>query len=159
PRCGRADSPPSHGRGPIRGGATGGERAMKAYLWSVDGRPPPTTKREKWRRFLEYHLPSVVIYLMIATLVIIVLVPHVVVTVPSGKVGVLWKRFAGGTVLDPRRLKDEGLHFILPWDQLFIYDLRVQSLTEAYNAISSDGVNLNATINIRFRLQHDSIPT
>src|SRR5262249_9936901 len=44
-------------------------------------------------------------------------------------------------------------------DQVFLYDLRVQSTTDSYNAISSDGVNLNATLNIRFRLQHDSIPT
>jgi regulator of protease activity HflC (stomatin/prohibitin superfamily) len=132
---------------------------MKAYLWSVDGRPPPTTARDKWRRFIERHLPVVVIFMMVATLVVVVLVPHVVVTIPSGKVGVLWKRFAGGTVLDPRQLKDEGLHVILPWDKVFQYDLRVQSITETYNAISSDGVNLNATLNIRFRLQHDSVPT
>jgi len=132
---------------------------MKAYIWSVDGRPPPTTARDRWRRFVERHLPSVVIYLMVATLVVAVLVPHMVVTVPSGQVGVLWKRFAGGTILDPRQLRDEGLHVILPWDKLFLYDLRVQSLTDTYNAISSDGVNLNAALNIRFRLQHDSIPT
>src|SRR5262249_651091 len=37
--------------------------------------------------------------------------------------------------------------------------LRVQSITDTYNAISSDGVNLNAALNIRFRLQHDAIPT
>src|SRR5437588_7385711 len=122
---------------------------MKAYLWSVDGRPPPTTTRDRWRRFVERHLPIVVIFLMVATIVIVVLVPHVVVTIPSGQVGVLWKRFAGGTVLDPRDLKDEGLHVIFPWDQVFPYDLRVQSTTDTYNAISSDGVNLNATLNIR----------
>jgi regulator of protease activity HflC (stomatin/prohibitin superfamily) len=87
-----------------------------------------------------------------------VLYPHVVVTVPSGQVGVLWKRFAGGTVLDPRRLRDEGLHLIWPWDQLFLYDLRLQSFTESYNAISSDGVSLTATVNVRFRLQRDAVP-
>src|SRR5215510_9618983 len=132
---------------------------MKAYIWPVDGRPPPTTARNRWRRFVERHLPSLVLYLMVASLLLVVLVPHMVVTVPSGQVGVLWKRFSGGTVLDPRELRDEGLHVIFPWDKLFLYDLRVQSITETYNAISSDGVNLNATLNIRFRLQHDSVPT
>jgi len=132
---------------------------MKAYIWPVDGRPPPTTARDRWRRFVERYLPSLVLYLMVASLLTVVLVPHMVLTVPSGQVGVLWKRFSGGTVLDPRELRDEGLHVIFPWDKLFLYDLRVQSLTETYNAISSDGVNLNATLNIRFRLQHDSVPT
>jgi len=131
---------------------------MKPYLWSLDETPPPTTARGKWRRFVELNLPSIVIYLMVATLVLVVLWPRILVTVPSGQVGVLWKRFAGGTVLDPRQLREEGLHLILPWDKLFLYDLRLQSLTDTYNAISSDGVSLNATLNIRFRLQREVIP-
>src|SRR4249920_2769167 len=81
-----------------------------------------------------------------------------VVTVPSGEVGVLWKRFGGGTVLDPRRLKNEGFNLILPWNRVFLYDLRLQSFTESYNAISSDGVSLTATIIVRFRLQRDAVP-
>jgi regulator of protease activity HflC (stomatin/prohibitin superfamily) len=81
-----------------------------------------------------------------------------VVTVPSGEVGVLWKRFGGGTVLDPRRLKNEGFNLILPWNEVFLYDLRLQSFTESYNAISSDGVSLTATVIVRFRLQRDAVP-
>jgi regulator of protease activity HflC (stomatin/prohibitin superfamily) len=95
---------------------------------------------------------------MVAALVVVVIAPHVVVTVPSGHVGVLWKRFAHGTVRDPRQLRGEGLHLLLPWDKLFLYDLRIQSLTDTYNAISKDGVTLNATLNIRFRLQRNSVP-
>ena len=131
---------------------------MKAYVWPVDGTPPPTTTPSRWRRFVERHLPSVVIYLMVATLVAVVLYPHVVITVPSGQVGVLWKRFGGGTVLDPRKLKNEGFNLILPWNRVFLYDLRLQSFTEPYNAISSDGVSLTATVIVRFRLQRDAVP-
>jgi regulator of protease activity HflC (stomatin/prohibitin superfamily) len=99
-----------------------------------------------------------VIYLMVATLVAVVLYPHMVITVPSGQVGVLWKRFGGGTVLDPRKLKNEGFNLILPWNRVFLYDLRLQSFTEPYNAISSDGVSLTATVIVRFRLQRDAVP-
>jgi regulator of protease activity HflC (stomatin/prohibitin superfamily) len=130
---------------------------MKVDLWPVDGSMPPTTS-PRWRRFIENYLPMVVIYLMVATLVAIVLYPHMVVTVPSGEVGVLWKRFGGGTVLDPRRLKNEGFNLILPWNEVFLYDLRLQSFTESYNAISSDGVSLTATIIVRFRPQRDAVP-
>ena len=112
----------------------------------------------RWRRFADRHLPSVVIYLMVATLVAVVLYPHMVITVPSGYIGVLWKRFGNGTVLDPRLLKNEGFNFVSPWNQVFLYDLRLQSLTESYNAISSDGVNLNASVVVRFRLQRDAVP-
>jgi regulator of protease activity HflC (stomatin/prohibitin superfamily) len=133
------------------------ESQLKAYLWPVDGTPAPAPP-SRWRRFIDRHLPSVVIYLMVATLVGVVLYPHMVITVPSGYVGVLWKRFGGGTVLDPRRLKNEGFNLVLPWNEVFLYDLRLQSFTESYNAISSDGVNLTATVIVRFRLQRDSVP-
>jgi regulator of protease activity HflC (stomatin/prohibitin superfamily) len=95
---------------------------------------------------------------MLVTLVAVVLFPYAAVTVPSGHVGVLWKRFGGGTVLDPRQVKDEGLHLFFPWNELFLYDLRLQSITETYNAITSDGVSLSATMNIRFRLQRAAAP-
>ena len=131
---------------------------MKAYALSPDGTLPPAKKPSLWRRFVDRHLPALVIYLMVVTLVAVVLFPYLAVTVPSGQVGVLWKRFGGGTVLDPRQLRDEGLRFILPWNELYIYDLRLQSITQNYNAISSDGVSLDATMNVRFRLQRDAIP-
>src|SRR5260370_9540674 len=131
---------------------------MTAYLVSKDGKPTPSRARYAWWRFVERHLPIVVIYLMVATLIAVGLAPHVLVRVSSGYVGVLWKRFGGGTVLDPRQLRDEGMRFILPWNKLFLYDLRLQSATETYNAISRDGISLTASINIRYRLKRESIP-
>jgi prohibitin 2 len=134
---------------------------MNVHTWIRNDKPQlaPVPARRGWWRAVTNRLPNISLFLMVVLLLAFVLYPYVVVTVPSGQVGVLWKRFAGGTVLDPRLLKDEGLHLILPWDKLFLYDLRVQSLTDNYNAISSDGVSLTATVNIRFRLRHDSIPT
>jgi regulator of protease activity HflC (stomatin/prohibitin superfamily) len=129
---------------------------MNMHTLSLDG-ARPATRSSKWRRFIDRHLPTVVIYLMVLTLIGIVLFPHVVVTVSSGHVGVLWERFGGGTVLDPRQLKDEGLHLIWPWNELFIYDVRLQSITETYDALSSDGVSLTASVNARFRLQRNTL--
>jgi prohibitin 2 len=131
---------------------------MEAPLVSIYDKPPPSRRRAAWWRFIERHLPMLVIYLMVATLVAVVLAPYVLVTVPSGYVGVLWKRFGGGTVLDPRKLKGEGMRITLPWNKVFLYDLRLQSVTETYNAISKDGVSLTASINIRYRLKRDSVP-
>ena len=95
---------------------------------------------------------------MVTLLLAIVLYPYMVINVPTGHVGVLWLRLRGGTVLDPRQLKEEGMRIISPWNKVFLYDLRLQSVTETYNAISKDGISLTATINIRFRLKHDAVP-
>ena len=132
---------------------------MSAYRLSLDDGKVSTQKpRPRWRRFVLNQLTTISLFLMVVLLLGIVLYPYVVVNVPTGHVGVLWKRFRGGTVLDPRALKDEGLRLVWPWDKLFLYDLRLQSRTDTYTAISKDGVNLTAAINIRFRLKHDSIP-
>jgi prohibitin 2 len=131
---------------------------MKVYLGPVEGKPPVPLTRSRWRRFLEYRMPLLTLYLMVATLIGVLLAPFVLVTVPSGYVGVVWKRFRGGTVVDPRQLKYEGLRFVWPWDKVFLYDMRVQSATETYTAISRDGISLIASINIRYRLRPDAVP-
>ena len=71
---------------------------MKPNPESLDGKPSP--KRYRWWRFIEHSLPVIVIYLMVATLVSFLIAPNVIVTVPTGHVGILWKRFRGGTQLE-----------------------------------------------------------
>jgi prohibitin 2 len=140
---------------------------MVRYAEFLDEKPLPA-KGRGWWRFLRRHLPGLSVTLMTTLLMIVVLWPYVVITVPSGRVGVLWKRFNGfdvycwcfvgrGTILDPRELRNEGLHIIQPWDRLFLYELRLQSQSEMFNAISKDGVSVTAQINVRYQLQHHSI--
>lgn len=140
---------------------------MIKFPWSRDKQPLPERKRGL-RAFLERHVPGVAVTLMVALLLGFVLYPYMIITVPSGEVGVLWKRFSGpgigcwcilprGTVLNPLELRDEGLHVIWPWDKLFLYDLRLQTTTEKGTAISSDGVSVTAEINIRYQLNHQSV--
>jgi prohibitin 2 len=140
---------------------------MASYPESLDDLPPPP-RRPGWWRHVWRHLPSLSVIVMMCLLVLVVLWPYVVITVPSGKVGVLWKRFNGidiycwcwvgrGTVLDPRELREEGLHIIWPWDRLYLYDLRLQSNTQTYNAISKDGVSVGAEISARYQLLHNSV--
>ncbi len=138
---------------------------MAKYPESLDDTPPPP--RRRWR-LVGRNLTGLSIVLMVTLLVGIVLWPYMVITVPSGHVGVLWHRFLGldpycwclvnrGTVLNPNELKEEGLHVIAPWNRLFIYDLRLQSKSEIYHAISKDGVSVIAEINTRYQLLHNSV--
>ena len=140
---------------------------MAKYSEFLQEAPPPQ-KRRAWLRFIRRHIPSVSVLFMATLLAITLLYPYVVITVQSGQVGVLWRRFFGfdaycwcfagrGTALDPREIREEGLHIIWPWDKLFIYNLRLQSATQTYNAISKDGVSVDAQINVRFQLSHNSV--
>jgi regulator of protease activity HflC (stomatin/prohibitin superfamily) len=145
-----------------------GEDGMASYPESLEDLPSPPPRRRGWWRYVGRHLPGLSVIVMMGLLIVVVLWPYIVITVPSGKVGVLWKRFNGidiycwcwvgrGTVLDPRELREEGLHIIWPWDKLYLYDLRLQSATQTYNAISKDGVNVGAQISVRYQLLHNSV--
>jgi hypothetical protein len=57
---------------------------MNAPFVTIYDRPPPSRARYVWWRFVERHLPMLVIYLLVATLVGVVLAPFVLVNVPSG---------------------------------------------------------------------------
>lgn len=140
---------------------------MASYPETLDGKPPPAKTRGAYR-FFTRRLPSLTFGLLILFLVVTVLWRFVVITVPSGHVGVLWKRFntfdlycwcfAGrGTMLNPQQLRGEGLHLVWPWDRLFIYNLRLQSTAQTYNAISRDGVNVAVQINIRYQLLNNAV--
>lgn len=133
----------------------------------IDELPPVQPRRGFWYRMWR-HVPALSVLVMSALLITVVLWPYVVITIPSGRVGVLWKRFNGidiycwcwvgrGTVLDPREIREEGLHLVWPWDKLFLYDLRLQSSTQTFNAISKDGVNVGAQISTRYQLLHNSV--
>jgi len=132
----------------------------------IAAKSPPPKSRGVWRFFR--FLSSIAVGLMVTVFAVLVLWPYMVITVPPGHVGVLWKRLNGidpycwcfvgrGTVLDPRQLREEGLHVIAPWDKLFIYNLRLQSRTLTVTAISKDGVNVLAQVNVRFQLLHRSV--
>lgn len=140
---------------------------MARYPETLDGNPPPVRRRGAWH-FLTRRLPSFAFLLLVLFLAVTVLWRYVVITVPSGHVGVLWKRFntfdlycwcfAGrGTMLNPQQLRGEGLHLVWPWDRLFIYNLRLQSTAQTYNAISRDGVNVAVQMNIRYQLLNNAV--
>jgi regulator of protease activity HflC (stomatin/prohibitin superfamily) len=140
---------------------------MASYPESIDDLPQPRMRR-RWWRHIGRHLPALSVLVLTALLATIVLWPYMIITVPSGRVGVLWKRFNGldmycwcwvgrGTVLDPRELREEGLHLIWPWDKLYLYDLRLQSSQTTYNSISKDGVSVRAQISVRYQLLHNSV--
>ncbi len=140
---------------------------MANYPESIDDLLAPP-RRRRWWRFIGRHLPGLSVLVLMAMLTTVVLWPYMIITVPSGQVGVLWKRFNGvdlycfcwvgrGTVLSPTELREEGLHLIWPWDKLFLYDLRLQSNTQTFNAISKDGVNVTAQISVRYQLLHNSV--
>jgi regulator of protease activity HflC (stomatin/prohibitin superfamily) len=75
--------------------------------------------------------------------------PAIFVTIDSGQVGVMYMRFAGGTVTD--RLLGEGLRFVPPWDKLFVYNVRLQEIRHTMSALTEEGLEIKFDLSIRYR--------
>lgn len=69
-------------------------------------------------------------------------------TITPGQAGVRWSRFFGGTVLD--RVYLEGMHAIVPWDKMYIYDLRIQELHDVIEVLSQNGLSIEVDWSGRF---------
>src|SRR5665213_2689152 len=105
-----------------------------------------------WRRFLRFlaqHGPEIAVVVMIVVFMFVYFADNIFFTIPPGSVGVLWKRFGGGTILD--HYLGEGIHVILPWDKIYVYDTRLQQLEQDFDVLSADGLKM--TVNIAYRFQ------
>ncbi len=81
---------------------------------------------------------------------IVLMIPIAVHTIPAGSVGVIWKRFEGGT--DTNTLVTEGTVVVMPWNQLFLYDTRLQSGDQQVSALSADGLKVEVDLAWAFYL-------
>ena len=122
---------------------------------------------------------KVAIGLLILAACVIYLLPDIIVNVQPGQSGVLWRRFRGGTMTEPgdgRRFLgriftnvrglpskadgsgngikwpyDEGFHLKLPWDRVYIYNIRLQEVSATYDALTNDGLAIKVEVTIRWK--------
>jgi len=73
---------------------------------------------------------------------------YIVITIKPGEVGVLFKRFGQGTVVDT--LYQEGLTIIFPWNIMYKYDTRVQQHPYKMSTLTKEGLKIDMDISIRF---------
>ncbi|RUA10080.1 MAG: prohibitin family protein [Flavobacteriia bacterium] len=92
-------------------------------------------KQEQQLQFPKGIVPIIILVIIIITIF------KSAVTIGAGKAGVLWKRFDGGVVTDQPPLS-EGFHLVAPWNDVIIYEIRQQELTEKMKVLSSNGLDI-----------------
>lgn len=71
------------------------------------------------------------------------------VTIGSGEAGVLFKTFGGGVDTSPPY--GEGWHLIAPWNKVFIYKVRQQSISDKMSVLSVNGLEVKVDGTIWFQ--------
>lgn len=69
-------------------------------------------------------------------------------TIDAGEKGVLFKRFGGG--LDKEKIYDQGFQVVMPWNTMFIYDVRTNEAFEEMEVLSKNGLSINIELSYRY---------
>lgn len=98
---------------------------------------------------MEPQQRKIIITLIVSAVLLIILWQTATVKIESGEAGVLYKQFGGGTVTNS--YYTEGFHFIAPWNDMFVYNVRNQEQQEDIEALSKNGLTIQMEMSIRFR--------
>ena len=101
-------------------------------------------------------LPRIGIPLLITITFSMLILAKSFVTVGSGEAGVLYKIFGGGVVTDEPPMS-EGFHFVLPWNKVFIYEVRQQEVFEKMNVLSSNGLDIKLEASAWFQPKYEDL--
>jgi prohibitin 1 len=71
-------------------------------------------------------------------------------TIDAGEAGVLFKTFGGGVEIDAPAL-GEGFHIIAPWNSVFVYKVRQQSISAEMGVLSVNGLEVKVDGTVWFK--------
>lgn len=99
---------------------------------------------------------GLIVFWIIVVILVLVLYPMVIHFIYPGHAAVKWERFTGGT--QTREVYLEGMQVTFPWDQMTIYDVRLQEVKNNFSVITSNGLTIDVDVSIRFRPQLETLP-
>lgn len=79
-----------------------------------------------------------------------------IVSIQSGQLGILWRRLGGGTEIDT--VYGEGIHLILPFNKMYVYNVRTQQFRDTIDALTVDGLNVRVRYSVRYFLPTETLP-
>lgn len=124
---------------------------------------PPSLPQTRWeqvsanmRTWMGRHAIALVVTILVVIFLLIYLAPETFIPIYPGQAGVLWHRFFGGQVMDT--VYGEGTHVILPWDRIYVYDLRVHDIEDTVHLLTIDGLEVAVTLHARMKLDPRKLP-
>ncbi|MCP9200646.1 prohibitin family protein [Gramella sp. GC03-9] len=102
------------------------------------------------------RLPKIGIPLFIGIVILIIFIAKSTVTIQSGEAGVLYRTFADGVVTDKPPLS-EGFHLVAPWNKVFVYEVRQQSIDEEMTVLSSNGLEISLDASVWFQPEYAAL--
>ena len=131
---------------------------MDKEATNSDSKHPENPKpglAERYTKWASRWGPRILILLFFLTFLLIFNFKRVFIFIQPGENGVLYRRFVG---TDLTYRYTEGLTMILPWNKMYIYDVRDQEVTEKFDVLARNGLLMKIEISIRYRPHRGSLP-
>ena len=110
----------------------------------------------KIRHHLNKAKAHVIFGLIFLAMILLFLWPRIVISIKPGEAGVLYSRFLGGTVQN--MVYGEGVHFIPPWNIMYVYDVRLQESSLELSVLTKDGLTVQVNASILYHPIRDVLP-
>lgn len=106
--------------------------------------------------FARRQAPYLILLSCLAGIFVVFFFDRVVISIHPGELGVLWRRLGGGTQLDT--VYREGLHLILPFNEMAVYNVRNQQYSDTIDVLTVDGLTVRVRYSTRYSLDKDTLP-
>ena len=106
--------------------------------------------------FVRREAPYLILLFFLLSFLAVFCFNYIVISIHPGELGVLWRWLGAGTQIDT--VYREGVHVILPFNRMYIYDVRKQQFTDTIDALTVDGLAVKVRYSVRYYLDKDTLP-
>jgi regulator of protease activity HflC (stomatin/prohibitin superfamily) len=110
----------------------------------------------RFRTFLKRQAPYVLMAAFVALFLAVYFFDSIFISIRPGELGVLWRRLGGGTVV--QTVYGEGTHVILPFNHMYIYNVRKQRVSDSIDVLTVDGLTVHVEYSVRFFPNAELLP-
>jgi regulator of protease activity HflC (stomatin/prohibitin superfamily) len=108
------------------------------------------------KAFVRRHILSLISLCLLLCLITVYFFNNIFISIHPGELGVLWRLMGTGTVIDT--VYREGMHVILPFNKMYVYNMRKQQFNESIDVLTLDGLNVKVKYTARYYLEKDTLP-
>lgn len=101
-------------------------------------------------RWMRAHVLGLLFVSTLCIGALVVLYPRIVIVIPAGHLGVLYRPFHSG--IDETLVLNEGLRFILPWNTVSQYDGRIQVKKLQIEVLTADQLKSKVSVTFQFEV-------
>ena len=110
----------------------------------------------RWKAFARRQAPYLILLFFLLSFLLVLFFNRIVISIHSGELGVLWRWLGGGTQIDT--VYREGVHVILPFNRMYVYNVRKQQFTDTIDVLTVDGLTVKVRYSVRYFLDKDTLP-